>query len=43
MKLANNQKFRKGYIDKNDLSEVFALLGENVGEDEVNSKCSCSI
>lgn len=28
----------KGYIDKSDLSEVFGILGESVGEDEVNSK-----
>mmetsp|Transcript_5198 Transcript_5198/g.5957 ORF Transcript_5198/g.5957 Transcript_5198/m.5957 type:complete len:140 (-) Transcript_5198:64-483(-) len=28
---------KKGYIDKKDLSEVFSLLGENVGEDEVNT------
>ena len=28
---------KKGYIDKNDLKEVFSILGENVGEDEVNT------
>ena len=28
---------KNGYIDKNDLKEVFNILGENVGEDEVNT------
>ncbi|CAI2372698.1 unnamed protein product [Moneuplotes crassus] len=28
---------KKGYIDKSDLSEVFSILGETVGEDEVNT------
>ena len=30
--------FRKGYINTEDLKEVFSLLGENVSDDEVNSK-----
>ena len=34
---------RKGYIDKSDLSEVFSILGETVGEDEVNSKCPSEV
>lgn len=29
---------RKGYINTEDLKEVFSLLGENVSDDEVNSK-----
>jgi Ca2+-binding EF-hand superfamily protein len=32
--------FRKGFINTEDLKEVFALLGENVSDDEVNSKPS---
>ncbi len=28
----------KGYIDKSDLGEVFSILGESVGDDEINSK-----
>lgn len=31
-------KFRKGYINNEDLKEVFKLLGESVTDDEVNSK-----
>lgn len=30
--------FRKGYINNEDLKEVFKLLGETVTDDEVNSK-----
>jgi Ca2+-binding EF-hand superfamily protein len=29
---------RKGYINSEDLKEVFRLLGETVTDDEVNSK-----
>ena len=29
---------RKGYINNEDLKEVFRLLGETVTDDEVNSK-----
>jgi Ca2+-binding EF-hand superfamily protein len=29
---------RKGYINQEDLKEVFSILGENVSDDEVNSK-----
>jgi Ca2+-binding EF-hand superfamily protein len=32
--------FRKGYINNEDLKEVFKLLGETVTDDEVNSKTS---
>ena len=32
------ESFRKGYINTEDLKEVFSLLGENVSDDEVNSK-----
>lgn len=31
---------RKGYINNEDLKEVFALLGETVSDEEVNSKPS---
>jgi Ca2+-binding EF-hand superfamily protein len=30
--------YRKGYINNEDLKEVFKLLGETVTDDEVNSK-----
>jgi Ca2+-binding EF-hand superfamily protein len=30
--------YRKGFINTEDLKEVFSLLGENVSDDEVNSK-----
>ena len=29
--------YRKGFINTEDLKEVFSLLGENVSDDEVNS------
>jgi Ca2+-binding EF-hand superfamily protein len=30
--------YRKGYINNEDLKEVFRLLGETVSDEEVNSK-----
>ena len=30
--------YRKGYINSEDLKEVFKLLGETVTDEEVNSK-----
>ena len=30
--------YRKGYINTEDLKEVFKLLGESVSDEEVNSK-----
>lgn len=30
--------YRKGFINTEDLKDVFNLLGENVSDDEVNSK-----
>lgn len=33
-----NLLFRKGYINSDDLKEVFKLLGETVTDEEVNSK-----
>ena len=29
---------KKGYINQEDLKEVFSIIGENVSDDEVNSK-----
>ena len=37
-----NYHFRKGYINTEDLKEVFNLLGESVSDDEVNSIISNS-
>jgi hypothetical protein len=37
MKL-NTLKYRKGFINTEDLKEVFNILGESVTDDEVNSK-----
>jgi hypothetical protein len=31
----NNMLIRKGYINSNDLKEVFELLGESVSPDEL--------
>ncbi len=36
-----NHFYRKGFINTEDLKEVFTLLGENVSDDEVNSKFDC--
>lgn len=30
--------YRKGFINTEDLKEVFSILGESVTDDEVNSK-----
>lgn len=30
-------RYRKGYINTDDLKEVFKLLGEGVSEEEVNT------
>lgn len=32
-----NYIYRKGFINTDDLKDVFSLLGENVSDDEVNS------
>lgn len=29
---------RKGYINSEDLKAIFGVLGERVGDDEINSK-----
>jgi arsenate reductase-like glutaredoxin family protein len=34
----NINSYRKGFINQEDLKDVFTLLGENVSDDEVNSK-----
>jgi Ca2+-binding EF-hand superfamily protein len=34
----NVNSYRKGFINQEDLKDVFTLLGENVSDDEVNSK-----
>lgn len=36
--LWDNFIYRKGYINSEDLKEVFNLLGESISDDEVNSK-----
>lgn len=38
MAYSYNITYRKGYINTEDLKEVFSLLGENVSDDEVSSK-----
>ena len=35
--------YRKGFINTEDLKDVFSLLGENVSDDEVSSKHNISI
>ena len=33
-----NGRYRKGYINKEDLKVVFSLLNENISDEELNSK-----
>jgi Ca2+-binding EF-hand superfamily protein len=36
-------RFRKGYINSEDLKSIFGILGENVTEEEINSKFVTSL
>ena len=38
IKLLMEACYRKGFINTEDLKDVFSLLGENVSDDEVSSK-----